>query len=493
MFHKFSFSFYLPAVLYVIGLYLFLLLVLGSLLYKIIKKEDVTRCLLLAILAIAVDLFLFHHSIYDLVTSERDNIRFSEYPTEYDFSDTKPLNLISEDVFCNFRPTLYKKPVALSSYTTHESFRSSKITETYIMLLSSSSTDPLHDKLNKFNTRQFIEYGFLNIDNFSDIERLFFSKILLAVTEGFLYSKSYYEKYFPIDRMTEDLTNGIVENVAFYKDPAIVMSSREQIEKNINLLFSLVEERSFSQKNMGYMLSSTGEEGFAVDPEFLSFLYNDISAKEYLLFLYEKIWPVEHTFVLLKDYYDLINIDDVYKKYRWHHNFLSKNLSDALGVTKPVIQYYKSAKFSTKEDTLSAFKYTNKTVEDTLYLQQHVDNSDKSSVSEKESSFSYEVLNYNPNALTVTYDSSEDGFLYYSDCYDTYWNAYIDGEDTDIYKANVAFKAIKIPGGKHKVDFIYDPKLFRISLRLYYICFSVVLVYLVIGILRGKARGCNAD
>ena len=102
-------------------------------------------------------------------------------------------------------------------------------------------------------------------------------------------------------------------------------------------------------------------------------------------------------------------------------------------------------------------------------------------------------MNYNPNVLTLTYDSSEEGFLYYSDCYDTYWNAYVDGNSTDLYKANFAFKAIKIPGGKHKVDFIYDPKLFKISLKLYYICFGVVFIYLVAGALRGKTRNCNTN
>jgi len=53
-------------------------------------------------------------------------------------------------------------------------------------------------------------------------------------------------------------------------------------------------------------------------------------------------------------------------------------------------------------------------------------------------------------------DAPHDGFLYYSDGYSKYWSAKLDGQPVEIRKANIAFKAVRVPRGKHVVEFNYS-------------------------------------
>ena len=110
------------------------------------------------------------------------------------FSENRVPNLISGDDFYNFRPALYKKAVAIGSYTINEN-DSHRVPKAYIALQDYSSNYPFHDELNKLNIEQFVKYGVSNIDSWTVEERLFFSVILNAVLEGFFSHKSFYRKY----------------------------------------------------------------------------------------------------------------------------------------------------------------------------------------------------------------------------------------------------------------------------------------------------------
>lgn len=51
-----------------------------------------------------------------------------------------------------------------------------------------------------------------------------------------------------------------------------------------------------------------------------------------------------------------------------------------------------------------------------------------------------------------------DGYLFTSDAYYPGWSAYLDGNPTTLYRANVAFRAVHIPAGEHAVEYRYEPK-----------------------------------
>ena len=53
-----------------------------------------------------------------------------------------------------------------------------------------------------------------------------------------------------------------------------------------------------------------------------------------------------------------------------------------------------------------------------------------------------------------------------ADQYDEGWHAKIDGKDSKISPANLIFRAVKIPAGKHEVIFTYWPRSFDIGLKI---------------------------
>ena len=84
-----------------------------------------------------------------------------------------------------------------------------------------------------------------------------------------------------------------------------------------------------------------------------------------------------------------------------------------------------------------------------------------------------EVVSYEPNRVLLNYDAPEEAFLYASDVFYPGWRAYVDGRRTEVMRANVAFRAIKVPPGRHTVTFRYVPMSFYGGLAL--TCIGIIL------------------
>jgi hypothetical protein len=54
-------------------------------------------------------------------------------------------------------------------------------------------------------------------------------------------------------------------------------------------------------------------------------------------------------------------------------------------------------------------------------------------------------------------DVSDPGYLVILDAYHPGWRAYVDGAPAEILRANVLFRAVAVPGGRHRVRFLYRP------------------------------------
>lgn len=76
------------------------------------------------------------------------------------------------------------------------------------------------------------------------------------------------------------------------------------------------------------------------------------------------------------------------------------------------------------------------------------------------------LVSYRANEVVLTFEADGDGFLYVSDTYYPGWRAYVDGRETKIYRANLAFRAIEVPKGRHTVVFRYVPVSFYVGLFL---------------------------
>lgn len=73
------------------------------------------------------------------------------------------------------------------------------------------------------------------------------------------------------------------------------------------------------------------------------------------------------------------------------------------------------------------------------------------------------LVSYGPDKVILTSESDGQGFVYVSDTYYPGWRAYVDGRPTKIYRANLAFRAVEVPAGKHTVVFKYVPVSFYLG------------------------------
>ncbi len=68
------------------------------------------------------------------------------------------------------------------------------------------------------------------------------------------------------------------------------------------------------------------------------------------------------------------------------------------------------------------------------------------------------MVSYEHDHVAVRTDAEREGWLVLSDRFYPGWQAFVDGERTHIYKANVMVRAVKVPAGRHRVDFHFRPR-----------------------------------
>jgi hypothetical protein len=64
---------------------------------------------------------------------------------------------------------------------------------------------------------------------------------------------------------------------------------------------------------------------------------------------------------------------------------------------------------------------------------------------------------YRPNQSILMTSTTTQRFLVLSEMYFPGWHAYVDGEETPIYRTNYLFRGIVVPPGQHTISFVYRP------------------------------------
>lgn len=59
--------------------------------------------------------------------------------------------------------------------------------------------------------------------------------------------------------------------------------------------------------------------------------------------------------------------------------------------------------------------------------------------------------------VELSVDAPEGGFVVLNDPYHPWWHAYINGSTTVMFRANVLFRAVYVPPGRHRVEFVFRP------------------------------------
>ena len=62
-----------------------------------------------------------------------------------------------------------------------------------------------------------------------------------------------------------------------------------------------------------------------------------------------------------------------------------------------------------------------------------------------------------PDRVRLQADLAQDGFVVLTDAFDAGWRASVDGRPAPVLRANLAFRAVAVPGGRHSVELVYRP------------------------------------
>ncbi|MBQ9523989.1 MAG: YfhO family protein [Bacteroidaceae bacterium] len=89
---------------------------------------------------------------------------------------------------------------------------------------------------------------------------------------------------------------------------------------------------------------------------------------------------------------------------------------------------------------------------------------------------------YEANRLAYEVNSEKGGVVVFSEIYYPGWTCTVDGQDTQIARADYVLRAIRIPAGKHTVVMTFDPQTVHITETIAYTALAI-LVLLLIGLL----------
>lgn len=84
-------------------------------------------------------------------------------------------------------------------------------------------------------------------------------------------------------------------------------------------------------------------------------------------------------------------------------------------------------------------------------------------VADKHATGNAVITRYTPNTMTVRVTADRPALLYVSDTFSNTFNASVDGEQTQLLRANFAFRAVAVPAGTHIVTMEYDTKPWQYS------------------------------
>ncbi len=88
------------------------------------------------------------------------------------------------------------------------------------------------------------------------------------------------------------------------------------------------------------------------------------------------------------------------------------------------------------------------------------------------------IVEYQPMTVRIQAEMSRPGFLVLLDNYYPDWKAFVDGKETEIYRADYTFRAIQLESGKHEVEFRFVPKYYLLGKKISIFSFLAVVAIL---------------
>ena len=93
-----------------------------------------------------------------------------------------------------------------------------------------------------------------------------------------------------------------------------------------------------------------------------------------------------------------------------------------------------------------------------------------------------QLSSYKPNHLTYASNTNSDQLAVFSEVWygpDKGWNAYIDGALVDHIRVNYVLRGLRVPSGKHTIEFKFEPRSYAIGSTLSLICSLLIILGLL--------------
>jgi len=89
------------------------------------------------------------------------------------------------------------------------------------------------------------------------------------------------------------------------------------------------------------------------------------------------------------------------------------------------------------------------------------------------------ILQYDIETVTVSVDTDQPGYLVLADAHYPGWQATVNGQPAPIERANYAYRAVYVPAGRHTVQFVFDPAIWKVGLAVSGITLLILLGWAV--------------
>ena len=91
------------------------------------------------------------------------------------------------------------------------------------------------------------------------------------------------------------------------------------------------------------------------------------------------------------------------------------------------------------------------------------------------------LKSYAPNHLVYDYKTNTEQLTVFSEIYyNKGWNAYLDGEKVQHFRANYILRAMMLPPGKHIVEFRFEPRIWAVGEKVSFMS-SLLMILLILG------------
>ncbi|RPH36068.1 hypothetical protein EHM92_05130, partial [bacterium] len=98
-------------------------------------------------------------------------------------------------------------------------------------------------------------------------------------------------------------------------------------------------------------------------------------------------------------------------------------------------------------------------------------------------SASVQVTDYTSRRITLSATATSPALMVLSEVYyPAGWKAYIDGQETEIYRTNYVLRSVVVPAGAHEIVFSFDPPVYRLGWILTNVAWGVAGLCILIGL-----------